>query len=471
MEAAAKQVDGMAITGVTLYDNGYAVFQREVMVQGHGSINLYFTPEQMTSVLESLQFLGDVGKKVGNIAYEATKPEANIALSSRQPLVGLLRSLVGRQISVKVCTSLHESGFETHQGRILGVDDKLYESDSKVQMEHVSLLLEGGVMRTMPVKAIHSFHIMEAQVQQDLAFSLDLEQNRSNVEVQKLSVFFSDVETPQKLIARYGFSVNEWKSSYRMRLSDHPTQIQLDGLAIVENTLDEDWNEVGLTLVVGAPTIEKSSPGDDSGAWTLFIKATDGTTFSIKVNPKESVLAVKGKIAKKRKVSMLSFRLIFAGKQVDEGRSLSDYSITNRSTLHMSSIAGAATVGGDQDATQTQFIMAVQDNLSYYPIPMKVNAKRKQKAIVPLLQVSTYMCICVLYAMIWELALSSGHSHFFNVAPIFQCATLKKLEWPGDEANGSHVIMLCNSVHNVVYRVSHTLILVTISAKCWIAIY
>ena len=299
----AKQVDGMAITGVTLYDNGYAVFQREATVQGHGSINLYFTPEQMKSVLESLQFLGDVGKKVGNIAYEATKPEASITLKSSEPLVGLLRSLVGRLISVQVMTTTSE-GLETIDGRILGVDEKLHELDSKTRMEHVSLLLEGGVMRTMPVKSIHSFHILEAQVQQDLAFSL--EQDRSKAAVQKLSVFFSDVETSQKLIARYGFSVNEWKSSYRMRLSDHPTLFQLDGLAIIENTLDEDWNEVNLTLVVGAPAIEKPSPGVDSGVWTIFIKAVDGTTFSIKVNPKDSMLNLKGKIAKKQSLNFIT---------------------------------------------------------------------------------------------------------------------------------------------------------------------
>lgn len=385
---AAKQVDGMAITGVTLYDNGYAVFQREVMVQGHGSINLYFTPEQMKSVLESLQFLGDVGKKVGNIAYEATKPEASISLRSSEPLVGLLRSLVGRTISVQVVSAACEGDLETITGRILGVDERLHDLNSKTQIEHVSLLLEGGVMRTMPVNSIHSFHILEAQVQQDLAFSLDLEQNRNKADVQKLSVFFSDMETPQKLIARYGFSVNEWKSSYRMRLSDHPTQFQLDGLAIVENTLDEDWNEVSLTLVVGAPAIEKPSPGIDSGIWTVFIKAVDGTTFSVKMNPKDSVLKLKGKIAKKKKIPFSSFRLIFAGKQVDDGRQLSDYSIGNNSTLHMVSVAGGAAISGDS-SSQAQFIMAVQDNLSYYPIPMRVNAKRKQKAIVPLLQVSS----------------------------------------------------------------------------------
>ena len=47
----------MPITGVTLYDNGYAVFEREATVHGNGQIDLYFPSELMKSVLESLEFL------------------------------------------------------------------------------------------------------------------------------------------------------------------------------------------------------------------------------------------------------------------------------------------------------------------------------------------------------------------------------------------------------------------------------
>ena len=78
----AKQVD---CTSMTLYDNGYTVFQTRWKCSPQ---------EQMKSVLESLQFFGDVGRKVGNIAYEETKYS--------EPLVGLLRSLVGPLISVHV---------------------------------------------------------------------------------------------------------------------------------------------------------------------------------------------------------------------------------------------------------------------------------------------------------------------------------------------------------------------------------
>jgi len=288
----------MPITGVTLYDNGYAVFERETTVQGHGSIDLYFSSRNMPNVLESLHFLGEGGKKVGNISYEATKPTASINLDQREPLVGLIRSLVGGLISVQY---MAENGLETIEGRILGVDEKLQDPETKTKMEHVSILLEGGVMRTLPIKSIHSFHIPESQVQQDLAFSLDLVRNRSRDNMQKLSVFYSDVDGPQKLTARYGFKISEWKSSYRMTLSDHPTKFCMVGSAVVENTLEEDWNDVSLTLVVGAPPIESEvASGIDQGVWGLTIKTLDGSNIKIRANPKDSVLTIKNKIAKKK---------------------------------------------------------------------------------------------------------------------------------------------------------------------------
>lgn len=370
---------GMPITGVTLYDNGYAVFQRETTVQGHGTVDLYFPSEHMKSVLESLQFLGDAGKKVGNIAYEATRPTSSITIQQQTPLISLLRSLTG------VRMSLQQRGSDAAvEGRVLGVE-QLAVGDA--ELYHVSILLDGGVMRTLSVQEITGFHVLESQVQQDVSFSLDLVRNSSKTNIQKLSVFYNGVESPEKLIARYGFKVNEWKSSYRMRLCDHPTKLKLDGLAIVENTLDEDWNDINLTLVVGAPALNKASESTaDQGVWTLRIKALDGTYVEIRANPKDAVLLVKAKVARKKGLHPSSFNLVFAGKDIEEGRVLSDYTIRSGSTLHMEKNEGRLETR-DQPESQATFVMAAQDNLSYYPIPMQVSAQRKQKAIVPLLEV------------------------------------------------------------------------------------
>ena len=370
---------GMTITGVTLYDNGYALFQRETTVQGQGHVDLYFHSRHMQSVLESLQFFGEAGKKVGNIAYEATRPSSSTSIKDRNPLQGLLSSLTGVRILLQ-----HSTG-EPVEGRILGIET-LVTGEKEVELEHVSVLLDGGVMRTLPIKEISGFHILESQVQQDVNFSLDLVRNSAKDNMQKLSVFYSDVKGNEKLIARYGLKVNEWKSSYRMKLSEKSTKLLIDGLAIVENTMDEDWNDVSLTLVVGAPTLEKASVGTaDQGQWELNIKTLDGSSIKVRANPKDSIFSIKVKVGKKKGMSATSFRLIFAGKSVEDGRTLSDYTINNHSTLHMVKVQGKGTQRVEADS-QTQFVMAAQDNLSYYPIPMHVTAQRKQKAIVPLLQ-------------------------------------------------------------------------------------
>lgn len=381
---------GMPITGVTLYDNGYAVFRREITVQGHGHVDLYFPSEHMQSVLESLQFMGDAGKKVGNIAYEATRPTSSITIQQQNPLIGLLRSLTG------VRMSLQQRAEAAVEGRILGVE-KLAIGESE-SVEHVSIILDGGVMRMLSVQDITGYHILESQVQQDVSFSLDLVHNSSKDNMQKLSVFYTSVESHAKLIAQYGFKVNEWKSSYRMRLLDHPTKLNLDGLAIVENTLNEDWSDINLTLVVGAPALEKASQSTvDHGEWEISIKALDGSFVKVRANPKDPILTIKDKVARKKGMKPATFKLVFAGKTVEDGRVLSDYSIRNHSTLHMLKVEGKSGELRSEAGSQAQFVMAAQDNLSYYPIPMRVTAQRRQKAIVPLLEVELEGQKVVLY--------------------------------------------------------------------------
>ncbi|KAL5515926.1 hypothetical protein EMCRGX_G001171 [Ephydatia muelleri] len=201
--------------------------------------------------------------------------------------------------------------------------------------------------------------------------------------MQKLSVFFSDVGSPQKLVARYGFKVNEWKSSYRVTFSDHPTIFHLEGLAVVENTLDEDWNNVNLVVVVGAPPLDSESTSDQ-GSMELLVKTLDGSQIRVCVNPKHSILSLKAKVGKKKGLGIFSFKLMFSGKPLEEGRLISDYTIANQSVVQMEAQSSSGTVLADNSSSK--FVMAALHNLSFYPISIRVTAKRKQKAIVPLLR-------------------------------------------------------------------------------------
>lgn len=256
--AAAASADALPIRKITMYRSGVGSFERDGQVEGNAQIQLRFKTDQINDILKSM-YLMDFGGRVESVSYGSKEPIARrlasfgIDIADNPTAAELLERLRGTPVKLFMPEG-EVSGtimnVEMRETVLQGGADK---AQSVEELPWINLLSKGGV-RSFNLTRSSGFEILDAALAEELGKALaTLAEYRAD-RTKTVDIRFSG-QGARRAVVTYVHEMPVWKTSYRLVLpeesKDNTAVIQ--GWAIVENTTDEDWQSVQLSLVSGRP--------------------------------------------------------------------------------------------------------------------------------------------------------------------------------------------------------------------------
>jgi Carboxypeptidase regulatory-like domain len=252
--ASTDSASRLPVKRVVLYKNGVGYFEHTARVHGTQDLSIDFTTAQLNDVLKSLTAVDLGDGRVSSVRYNSIAPLDERLKSLRLPFgeevtqAEYLTALRGARVEVR-------NGSATASGRLLSVE-KIRKQHAGNDFEDVttfSLVTDAGEMRNFDLAAGTSIRIAERELADEVGRYLSLIGSSRARDVRRMS-FTASGSGDRDIFVSYISEVPVWKSTYRILLPEKPNEKPLlQGWAIVDNTIGEDWKDVQLSLVAGAP--------------------------------------------------------------------------------------------------------------------------------------------------------------------------------------------------------------------------
>lgn len=245
--------EDLPISSITLYRSGVGAFQRRGFVHDDGRVSLSFDADQINDILKSMVMLDLDGGRIEAASYGSKEPLARrlasfaIDISDNPNMATLLERLRGARVRLEV-----DGG--PVEGTVMGVEQRTVgEEQQSIRQSFVTLVTDSG-MRTVAIRSVRRMRVLDERLAEELRLALQaLGEHRAD-NVKAVDLAFRG-EGDRRVVVSYVHEMPVWKASYRLVLpdADDGSDATVQGWAIVENTTDEDWEDVDLSLVAGRP--------------------------------------------------------------------------------------------------------------------------------------------------------------------------------------------------------------------------
>ncbi|HKV05312.1 MAG TPA: carboxypeptidase regulatory-like domain-containing protein [Candidatus Acidoferrales bacterium] len=243
----------LPVRRVVLYKTGVGYFEHLGHVRGDESVRIDFTSGQLNDVLQSLTVLDLNGGRIAGVNYNSEAPLSQrlgalrLPLTEKTDLSTFYGALRGTRLEIR-------SGTTVVTGRLLSVERKTRVSGgTTLEVDLATLVSDAGEVRSVEITPAVSVRLAERGVTDEVGRYLGLLSSVRQQDLRRMTIDTTG-SGDRQLYVSYISEVPVWKTTYRIVLPSKPGEEPLlQGWAIVDNTVGEDWNNVELSLVAGAP--------------------------------------------------------------------------------------------------------------------------------------------------------------------------------------------------------------------------
>ena len=251
----------LKVKKVIIFKHGVSYYILEGILKSSSTFELEFKINEMNDVLKSL-FVLDTSEKgyISSISYDAALETSQLLKSimlnipDNDSFSSLLTQIKGADVNLTI------GGAKKISGKIMGIEfiDKLIK-DEKITEKQLILFQNDDIITKHDFSEIKSVDILNDEIKKDLKFFLGTVIAGKKKDAKKIIINCEsggDDDVERNIFVSYIREAPIWKTSYRLIMSKKQAMEQkclLSGWSLIENTTNQDWIEIELSLVAGMP--------------------------------------------------------------------------------------------------------------------------------------------------------------------------------------------------------------------------